>query len=204
MASGLDSMVIGEQQILGQIRSAYASSDAQQARRTRRPRTGSAGTARRQSECIPKPESTPPEHQSCPWLSIVQRASSVRGGLVGRTAVVVGAGSMGGLSVAHLTRAGIARIVVVNRTQERAEHLAETARSNGVDADGVAFDQLSAAMAQADVMVTCTGAVGAVVTLADVHRALAEPDRDNTKHLVHLRPRAARATSIPPSPACRV
>ncbi|GAA3172357.1 hypothetical protein GCM10020255_061780 [Rhodococcus baikonurensis] len=33
-------------------------------------------------------------------------------------------------------------------------------------------------------MVTCTGAVGAVVTLADVHRALAEPDRDNTKHLV--------------------
>ena len=91
---------------------------------------------------------------------------------------------MGGLSVAHLTRAGIERIVVVNRTQERAEHLAETARSNGVDADGVAFDQLSAAMAQADVMVTCTGAVGAVVTLADVHRALAEPDRDNTKHLV--------------------
>jgi glutamyl-tRNA reductase len=91
---------------------------------------------------------------------------------------------MGGLSVAHLTRAGIDRIIVVNRTRERAEHLADTARSNGVVAEAVDFEQLSAVMAQADVLVTCTGAVGAVVTLADAHRALAEPDRLPNKHLV--------------------
>ena len=183
VASGLDSMVIGEQQILGQIRSAYASSDAQQA--AGRVVHELAQQALRVGKRVHSETGIDSAGASVVSVALDRAAGIIgEGGLVGRTAVVVGAGSMGGLSVAHLTRAGIARIVVVNRTQERAEHLAETARSNGVDADGVAFDQLSAAMAQADVMVTCTGAVGAVVTLADVHRALAEPDRDNTKHLV--------------------
>ena len=183
VASGLDSMVIANSRS-----SARSVRPTHLRMRSRPPDASSTNWLSRHcasaSECIPKPESTPPEHQSCPWLSIVQRASSVRAAWSAALPWLSVQARWAVLSVAHLTRAGIARIVVVNRTQERAEHLAETARSNGVDADGVAFDQLSAAMAQADVMVTCTGAVGAVVTLADVHRALAEPDRDNTKHLV--------------------
>ncbi|RZK82700.1 MAG: glutamyl-tRNA reductase, partial [Rhodococcus sp. (in: high G+C Gram-positive bacteria)] len=183
VASGLDSMVIGEQQILGQIRTAYASSDAQQA--AGRTLHELAQQALRVGKRVHSETGIDSAGASVVSVALDRAAGIVGdGGLTGRTAVVVGAGSMGGLSVAHLTRAGIGRIVVVNRTKERAEHLADTARSNGVEADALELSELPAAMAQADVLVTCTGAVGAVVTLADTHRALAQPGRDAERPLV--------------------
>src|SRR5690606_31660912 len=94
-----------------------------------------------------------------------------------QTAVVVGAGAMGGLSVAHLARGGIGRIIVVNRTMERAHRLAETAASHGVESAALELSRLPEAMSGADVVLSCTGAVGAVITLADTHRALADRDR---------------------------
>ncbi|MGY2063808.1 saccharopine dehydrogenase NADP-binding domain-containing protein, partial [Nocardia gipuzkoensis] len=91
----------------------------------------------------------------------------------GRTAVVVGAGAMGGLAVAHLARAGVDRIAVVNRTFDRAQRLAQTAiEMHGVTATATDLSGLVDTMADADVVMTSTGAVGAVVTLADAHRAL--------------------------------
>ncbi|GAA4486717.1 glutamyl-tRNA reductase [Rhodococcus olei] len=177
VASGLDSMVIGEQQILGQIRTAYAVSDSQKA----------AGRAlhelAQQALRVGKRVHTETgiDRAGASVVSVaLDRAAAVLGapehggsGLTGRTAVVVGAGSMGGLSVAHLTRNGIGRVVVANRTRERAEHLADTVRAAGVDAATVELSDLATAVAEADVMVACTGAVGAVVTLADAHIALA-------------------------------
>lgn len=183
VASGLDSMVIGEQQILGQIRTAYASSDAQQA--AGRVLHELAQQALRVGKRVHSETGIDAAGASVVSVALDRAAAIVgSGGLVGRTAVVVGAGAMGGLSVAHLTRAGIGRILVVNRTGERAEHLARTVRSNGVDAEALTLSGLPSAMAQADVLVTCTGAVGAVVTLADTHRALAQSDRDVDRALV--------------------
>ncbi len=183
VASGLDSMVIGEQQILGQIRTAYASSDAQQA--AGRTLHELAQQALRVGKRVHSETGIDSAGASVVSVALDRAAGIVgAGGLTGRTAVVVGAGSMGGLSVAHLTRAGIGRIVVVNRTKERAEHLADTARSNGVAAEALDLAELADAMAQADVLVTCTGAVGAVVTLADTHRALAQPGRAPERPLV--------------------
>lgn len=183
VASGLDSMVIGEQQILGQIRTAYASSDAQQA--AGRTLHELAQQALRVGKRVHSETGIDSAGASVVSVALDRAAGIVgAGGLTGRTAVVVGAGSMGGLSVAHLTRAGIGRIVVVNRTKERAEHLADTARSNGVVAEALDLAELADAMAQADVLVTCTGAVGAVVTLADTHRALAQPGRAPERPLV--------------------
>lgn len=183
VASGLDSMVIGEQQILGQIRTAYASSDAQQA--AGRTLHELAQQALRVGKRVHSETGIDSAGASVVSVALDRAAGIVgAGGLTGRTAVVVGAGSMGGLSVAHLTRAGIGRIVVVNRTKERAEHLADTARSNGVAAEALELAELADAMAQADVLVTCTGAVGAVVTLADTHRALAQPGRAPERPLV--------------------
>jgi glutamyl-tRNA reductase len=109
----------------------------------------------------------------------LDRAADVFGGsLRGRTAVVLGAGAMGGLAVAHLGRAGIDALTVVNRTRERADHLAENAVSNGIAASSVALENLADAVAAADILVTCTGAVGAVVSIADAHLALARRDAD--------------------------
>ncbi|GAB2638694.1 glutamyl-tRNA reductase [Prescottella soli] len=183
VASGLDSMVIGEQQILGQIRAAYAAADAQQA--AGRALHELAQQALRVGKRVHSETGIDAAGASVVSVAL-DRAAGILGdgGLVGRTAVVVGAGAMGSLSVAHLTRADIGRILVVNRTRERAEHLAATAVGNGIDAVAVGFEDLSEAMAQSDVLVTCTGAVGSVVTLADTHRALARPGRESNRPLV--------------------
>ncbi|MFC4605159.1 glutamyl-tRNA reductase [Rhodococcus kronopolitis] len=182
VASGLDSMVVGEQQILGQIRTAYATSDSQQA--AGRMLHELAQQALRVGKRVHSETGIDRAGASVVSVALDRAAGLLGGALTGRTAVVLGAGSMGGLSVAHLTRAGIGRIVVVNRTRDRAENLAETARSRGVEADTAALADLASALAQADVLVTCTGAVGAVVTLADAHLALAEPDRGLDRPLV--------------------
>ncbi|WP_433198636.1 glutamyl-tRNA reductase [Nocardia sp. CA-107356] len=174
VASGLDSMVIGEQQVLSQIRGAYASADAQQA--VGRTLHELAQHALRVGKRVHS--ETGIDRAGASVVSVaLDRSQQILGPLAGRTAVVVGAGAMGGLAVAHLSRAGIGRIVVVNRTLGRAKRLAATARSHGVEADSMELSRLTEAMAAADVVITCTGAVGAVVTLADTHRALAERER---------------------------
>ncbi|TQM30247.1 glutamyl-tRNA reductase [Nocardia bhagyanarayanae] len=174
VASGLDSMVVGEQQVLSQIRGAYATADAQQA--VGRTLHELAQHALRVGKRVHS--ETGIDRAGASVVSVaLDRAKQVLGDLVGRTAVVVGAGAMGGLAVAHLSRAGIGRILVVNRTIERARRLAETAGSYGVESTALELSRLTEAMAAADVVVTCTGAVGAVVTLADTHRALADRDR---------------------------
>ncbi|MBF6464460.1 glutamyl-tRNA reductase [Nocardia beijingensis] len=174
VASGLDSMVVGEQQVLSQIRGAYASADAQSA--VGRTLHELAQHALRVGKRVHA--ETGIDRAGASVVSVaLDRAQQVLGPLAGRTAAVVGAGAMGGLAVAHLSRAGIGRIIVVNRTIERARRLAETARTHGVEAEAMELSRLTEAMAATDVVVTCTGAVGAVVTLADTHRALTDRER---------------------------
>ncbi|MFE7800614.1 glutamyl-tRNA reductase [Nocardia sp. NPDC057440] len=198
VASGLDSMVIGEQQVLSQIRSAYASADSQQAvgrtmhelaqhalrvgkrvhSETGIDRAGASvvSVALDRAQQVLRAAANGPQ-ASARVTTDGPAAASSDSALAGRTAVVVGAGAMGGLAVAHLSRAGIGRIIVVNRTIERASRLAETAASYGVESAAMELSRLTEAMAAADVVITCTGAVGAVVTLADTHRALADRER---------------------------
>ncbi|WP_328406632.1 glutamyl-tRNA reductase [Nocardia sp. NBC_00403] len=198
VASGLDSMVIGEQQVLSQIRSAYASADSQQAvgrtmhelaqhalrvgkrvhSETGIDRAGASvvSVALDRAQQVLRAAANGSQ-AAAPVTTEGSAAVPSDTALAGRTAVVVGAGAMGGLAVAHLSRAGIGRIIVVNRTIERASRLAETAASYGVESAAMELSRLTEAMAAADVVITCTGAVGAVVTLADTHRALADRER---------------------------
>lgn len=181
VASGLDSMVVGEQQVLSQIRSAYSSADAQQA--VGRTLHELAQHALRVGKRVHS--ETGIDRAGASVVSVaLERATTVLGPLTGKTAVVVGAGAMGGLAVAHLSRAGIGRIIVVNRTIDRARRLAATAGTHGVPATGYELSRLTEAMADADVVVSCTGAVGAVITLADTHNALADRDRTGQRPLV--------------------
>ncbi|MGF6888023.1 glutamyl-tRNA reductase [Nocardia sp. GAS34] len=170
VASGLDSMVVGEQQVLSQIRAAYAASDAQQA--AGRALHELAQNALRVGKRVHS--ETGIDRAGASVVSVaLDRARQVLGELTGRTAVVIGAGAMGGLSVAHLARAGVGHIVVVNRTMERAQRLAHTAETmHGASASARELSDLVGAIADADIVVTSTGAVGSVVSLADAHRAL--------------------------------
>ena len=176
VASGLDSAVIGEQQVLGQVRRAYASAEANQTvgrvLHDLAQRALSVGKRVHSETAI-----------DAAGASVVSVALGIAGarldtGLAGRTAAVVGAGSMGGLSVAHLVRAGVSHIHVVNRSLPRAQRLAASIREQGVGAEAMTLDQLATAMADADVVISCTGAVRPVVSLADVHHALATSQRD--------------------------
>src|SRR5207247_2118577 len=89
------------------------------------------------------------------------------GGLEGRSAVVIGAGGMASLAVAHLRRVGVGRLQVLNRSVERARTLASRA---GADAAGL--DSLAHAIAGADLVVASTGSFGHLVTRGVVRTAI--------------------------------
>jgi glutamyl-tRNA reductase len=170
VTSGLDSVVIGEQQVLGQVRRAYAVAETNQTVG----RTLHELAQRALSVGKRVHTETAIDAAGASVVSVaLQMADDKLNGLKGRTAVVVGAGSMGALSAAHLVRAGIGRVHVVNRSLPRAERLVENLREQGVEASAFPFDHLPPVLTDADVVVSCTGAVRPVVSLADVHRGLA-------------------------------
>ncbi|ORW21150.1 glutamyl-tRNA reductase [Mycolicibacter nonchromogenicus] len=177
VASGLDSAVVGEQQVLGQVRRAYASAEA------------NSSVGRVLHELAQRALSVGKRVHSetgidAAGASVVSVALGIAAkqlgadALQGRTAVVIGAGSMGALSAAHLVRAGVEHIHVVNRSLPRAQRLARKIRESGITADAVALDRMAASLANADIVVSSTGAVSPVVSLADVHHALAGGNRD--------------------------
>ncbi|MUM19821.1 glutamyl-tRNA reductase [Mycobacterium sp. CBMA271] len=169
VASGLDSMVIGEQQVLGQVRNAYATAEAHQA--VGRVLHELSQSALRVGKRVHSETGIDAAGASVVSVALDLAARKLDG-LPGRTAAVVGAGAMGSLATAQLIRAGIDNLWIVNRSAERAQRLAATAREAGINAHAITLDNMDEALAQADVVVSCTGAVRPVISLADVHRAL--------------------------------
>ena len=177
VASGLDSAVVGEQQVLGQVRRAYSTAEANRT------------VGRVLHELAQRALSVGKRVHSetgidAAGASVVSVALEVGarqfgdGGLQDRTAVVIGAGAMGALAAAHLSRAGIRRIDVVNRSLPRAQRLARKIRDAGAHSEALTLDRVPAALAGADLAVSCTGSVHPVVSLADVHHALVDGCRD--------------------------
>jgi glutamyl-tRNA reductase len=173
VAAGLDSMVIGEAQILGQLRAAYAAADT-------------AGTVGRtlhelsqQALRVGKRVHTRTGIDAA-GASVVSEALTVAahtlGDLRGVRAVVVGAGAMGALTAAHLRRAGAQEIVVLNRSAERAQRLVENTRRTGTPARHAPLEALADELTTADLLVASTGAVGTVVARETVAAAMAARD----------------------------
>jgi len=177
VASGLDSMVVGENQILGQVRAALkAAGDYGTLGRSLRDlgrialRTGKRARAETGIDGLgislvsvgvelAASRLGPPGGnggQESPAREVRLPGEIL---LAERAVLVVGAGAMSGLAVATATRAGAAQIAVANRTRSSAERLATAA--GGVVAD---FADLPAAIAVADLVISCTGAAGAVIT----------------------------------------
>jgi glutamyl-tRNA reductase len=176
VASGLDSAVVGEQQVLGQVRRAYAAADAN--RTAGRILHELAQRALAVGKRVHSETGIDAAGASVVSVALGM-ADTKLDGLQGKTAVVVGAGAMGGLSVAHLTRAGIGHIHVVNRSLPRAQRLARKIRESGTAAEALSLEKLPHVLVDAHVVVSCTGAVRPVVSLADVHTALATSKRDD-------------------------
>ena len=184
VTSGLDSAVIGEQQVLGQVRRAYAAAESNQTvgrilhdLAQRALAVGKRVHAETAIDAAGASVVSVALHVAAERLYRPELGPSYTA-LAGRSAAVIGAGSMGALTAAHLVRLGVTHITIVNRSLPRAQRLAEVIAAQGVTTQAMTLDELPAALATADLAVSCTGAVRPVVSLADVHHALAAGGRD--------------------------
>ena len=154
MAASLDSMVVGEPQILGQVKEAFAVARA-------------AGTVSGQLEYLLQSAfaaakkartETGIGSNSVSIASVaVELARKIFGSLEGRTIFLVGAGKMSELAARHLVQQGAGAILVSNRTAERARRMAAEFQG-AVAPEVVDFDQLYEAASRADIVISSTGA----------------------------------------------
>lgn len=150
VASSLDSMVVGESQILGQLKAAYG----------RAAELGVIGQVL--GRCLERSFRVAKRVRSETEISrgaanvssvAVELAVRVFGDLTGKTVLLLGAGKMGALAARHLRGAGAHQILVANRSPERAEELADE-----VEGEARPWDDLESLLATADVVITSTGA----------------------------------------------
>lgn len=175
VACGLDSMVVGEGQILGQIKDALAL--GQEAHTAGRLLNDLFQQALRVGKRAHSETGIDRAGQSLVTFGLEQLAAGadVTGWARGKRALVIGAGSMSSLAAATLARAGVAEIVVANRTRARADRLVEILHQpggTGVAARAVEMAAVTGELTRADVVVSCTGATGLVLTAEAVAGAL--------------------------------
>jgi glutamyl-tRNA reductase len=150
VAASLDSMVVGEPQILGQVKEAFATARASgtvggQLEHLLQCTFAAAKKARSETEI---------GSNSVSIASVaVELARKIFGSLQGRTVFLVGAGKMSELAARHLVQQGAGTILVTNRTLERARKMAE-----GFAGQVIPFEQLHEAASQADIVISSTGA----------------------------------------------
>ncbi len=160
VAAGLDSLVPGEGEILGQVRVAHdVGAAGPLLERLFRQALHAGRKARTQTAIGESPASVS--------SAAAALAEQVFGDLSGRAIGVVGAGKVGELAIRNLVSRGATIAFVANRTAERAQELA-----GRFGAAALALEELDAALAGADVLLSSTGASGWILTREDVERAL--------------------------------
>ena len=167
VASGLDSMVVGEQQIIGQVRTAYV--DAAE-RGTVGPNLHSlAQAALHTGKRVHSETGIDDSGASMVTVALEQAMELMRvDDLRGKTALVLGAGAMSSLAATHLGKNGIDSLVLANRTRDRAERLAEHSREAGVPAEVVDFSDRASVLSRVDLVVSATASDEFTITPSDI------------------------------------
>ncbi|HYP22487.1 MAG TPA: glutamyl-tRNA reductase [Actinomycetota bacterium] len=166
VAAGIDSMVVGESEILGQVRRSYQrAADEGMVHRV-------LGAAFRQALRVGKRARTEtsighnPVSVSSAAVELARRASWRDGTLDGRKVTIVGAGKMGRLAAQALAASGAVDVTVVNRTEERGRDLAET-----FGATSRPFEELEDVLRGSDIVICSTTSTQTVIDRALVERA---------------------------------
>jgi glutamyl-tRNA reductase len=177
VAASLDSMVLGEPQILGQVKDAYELAQKAGSARGELARTCHAAFA-----CAKRVRSETGIGRAPVSIAsaAVELASKIFGGLEGRSMLVVGAGEMSALAARHLAAAGARQIIVANRSFDRAEQLA-------AEIGGVArpFEEVLALLIAADVVICSTASHRPIFTRENVSPVL-RPRRHRPLLMVDL------------------
>ncbi len=164
VAASLDSMVVGEPQILGQLKDAYRNASE----------TGCSGHIL--NKLMHKAFSTAKRIRTETRIAsqavsisyaAVELAKKIFGDLRGKSGLMVGAGEMAELAAQHLKANGIERLVVANRTLERAIEL-----SNSLDGEAVSLAELEDVLVDVDIVISSTGAPGLVIKKDQVKRIM--------------------------------
>ena len=169
VASGLDSMIVGEPQILGQMKQSYAVAGTVKSlgpvlSRLFQHAFAVAKLVRSRTQVGAHPVSVA--------YAAVQLARHIFADFSQQTALIVGAGEIAELIARHLRGHGVSRILIANRSIDRAQRLARE-----VAGYAIPLEDLPGHLAEADLVVSSTGARGLVVERAAVERALAKRRR---------------------------
>jgi glutamyl-tRNA reductase len=166
VASGLDSMVLGETQITGQVKDAYEAARA--AKLVGKVLNSVFQTALRTAKAVRTQTSVGQGARSVGGVAVAH-AREVLGasGLNKHSVLMIGAGEMASCCLLHLQKKGECSVVVANRSIERAEKLADEFHGTAVP-----FDQMFAAMKSADVVISSTGSSQAVINRADIEAVM--------------------------------
>ena len=164
VASSLDSMVVGEPQVLGQVRRAY--SVAVEAGTAGRTLNRLVHHTFRVAKRVRNETGIAANAVSISYMA-VELGKKIFDSLKGCTVLLIGAGEMAELSARHLVNAGASNVLIANRTEETAQRVADE-----FGARTVPFDQLDQVLAEADVVICSTGAPNYVLTETQARRAL--------------------------------
>ncbi|MCG8402805.1 MAG: glutamyl-tRNA reductase [Firmicutes bacterium] len=160
VASGLDSMLLGETQILGQVRTAYRHAH-------RHPATDKVINALFKQAIEAgkraRTETGIDHHAVSISYAAVEMARQIFGDLTGRSVLVIGAGKMSELTARHLVANGVSGVIVSNRSFRRAVELA-----GQFGGQAVKFDDLYRHLGAADIVISCTAATHYVIHAAEV------------------------------------
>ncbi|MEO5923098.1 MAG: glutamyl-tRNA reductase [Bryobacteraceae bacterium] len=166
VASSLDSMVVGEPQILGQLKSAYAVAKANGSV------SGFLDLLMTRAFNVAKRVRTETEIGSSAVsvsYAAVELAREIFGTLKGKVALVIGAGKMAESAARHLRRAGVSEILVTNRTRARAEALAEDCGGRVID-----YEKFEDMVPKVDIVLASSGAPHYILTKDQVKSAISK------------------------------
>lgn len=168
VASGLDSLMLGEPQILGQVKSALSlAKDAATVSSSLNRIFEYAFYAAKRV----RSETAVGSHAVSMGYAVAQLALQVFSKPEQLTVMVVAAGEMNSLVAKHLAEMGVGKVIICNRTRSRAEDLAQEI-AHRVDVEIIDFDQLADHLYRADVISSCTGSLHQVIYFKDVKAAL--------------------------------
>lgn len=164
VASSLDSMILGEEQIIGQVRDGF--DVATQSGILPKPLSFLFQRALRVGRKVRR-ETGIGRNALSVSRACVELAKNALGDLRGRRAIVIGAGDAGEVAAQVLAKSGVEEITVTNRTYQRAVELAA-----GLSGQAIAFQELPSALRAADIVIGCTGSPGYVLDASAVRAAM--------------------------------
>jgi glutamyl-tRNA reductase len=169
VASGVESLILGESEILGQVKKARESSQEH----------GALGATldelfRRAISCgkRARAETEIGRGAQSVGTAAVELSRQIFGSLKGRTVLILGAGKISSLTARALVACGAHEVIVANRTHQRAQELAATLCASGADAEATRWEELSQRLTQADIVIASTHAPHTVLSAAQVETAM--------------------------------